>query len=56
MKRRALWIGTAVVGAFLLLQAAVRTFSGSEGEVSTALAREGPFDLTIVETGAIQAL
>jgi HlyD family secretion protein len=56
VKRRGLWVGAFAVGAWLLLQAAVRTFSGSEGEVATAVAREGPFDLTIVETGALQAL
>jgi len=56
MNRRALWIGAAALGVFLLLQAAGRTFSSGDGEVATALAQEGPFDLTIVETGSLQAL
>jgi HlyD family secretion protein len=51
-----LWIGGAAIGAVLVLTAAVRTITSADSEVATALAREGAFDLTIVETGALQAL
>ncbi len=46
----------AIVGAALALAGALRSFTGGEGDVATALAREGPFNLAIVETGSLQAL
>ncbi len=56
MTRRA-WIGAgALGGGGLLLATVLRTLAGDASAVATALAQEGPFDLTIVETGALQAL
>ena len=41
-----LWVGALVI----------RTLSGASADIATAVAKEGPFDLTIVETGSLQAL
>ena len=56
MTQRA-WLGAGVIaGGALVLATVLRTLAGDASAVSTALAQEGPFDLTIVETGALQAL
>ena len=56
MTQRA-WLGAGVIaGGALVLATVLRTLAGDAAAVSTALAQEGPFDLTIVETGALQAL
>lgn len=56
MTRQALRIGGAVLAAALVVLLFLRGFTDASSSVATALAREGPFDLTIVETGALQAL
>lgn len=56
MNRRAWLLFGAVSAAGLVLAAVLRTLAGDSSQVATALAQEGPFDLTIVETGALQAL
>jgi HlyD family secretion protein len=56
MTRRA-WLGAgALLVGGLVLATVLRSLAGDSSAVATALAQEGPFDLTIVETGALQAL
>ena len=56
MNRRKSIMAAAVVGGGLAVTALLRSMAGGDREIATALAQEGPFDLTIVETGALQAL
>lgn len=54
MTRRRLWILGLVLGALVFLL--IRSLSGGSSEIATAVAHEAPFDLTVVETGSLQAL
>ena len=56
MNRRKSIIAAAVLGGGLAVTALLRSMTGGDREIATATAQEGPFDLTIVETGALQAL
>ena len=53
--RRAIIRGIALV-AVAAMALMLRSITGGSSEVATAVAQEGPFDLTIVETGSLQAL
>lgn len=56
MNRRPWLIAAAALGTALVATAVLRTVAGTDPEIATALVQQGPFDLTIVETGALQAL
>ena len=56
MNRRRWTIAATMLGSGLVVTALVRSIAGTDAGVATALAQQGPFDLTIVETGALQAL
>jgi len=44
------------IAALLMLGATLRVLTAADPEVATSPAREGPFDLTIIESGSLQAL
>ena len=54
--RRRPWRNAAVAGSGLLLVLLLLSFAGSRGDGSSVAVREGPFRVTIVEDGTLQAL
>ncbi|MEO8360218.1 MAG: efflux RND transporter periplasmic adaptor subunit [Vicinamibacteria bacterium] len=53
---RSRWVPGVALVVVLIVFAILRSAGTVDEGVATALARSGPFDLTIIETGALQAL
>jgi len=56
MNRRRLLVAAVFLAVGLAATALIRSVAGVDPEVATALVQEGPFDLSIVEVGTLQAL
>lgn len=56
MTLKRLIVAASAAALLWVMAVVVRSLGGASANVATAVAQEGPFDLTIVETGSLQAL